>query len=154
MKHKKIISYVGLGALAFAFYFGFSTQASAFMGGSMTIEDRAVVQQTMFEEHAKILGISIDEIKNAWAQGQSFMELAKSKGFSQETIREKMKISGQEKMKAQLDYLVSKGIITQDQADKRLAFMKNKIEKMGDKAGEGKGKKAHNMMRGLGFGNL
>ena len=32
--------------------------------------------------------------------------------------------------------------------------MKNKIEKMGDKAGEGKGKKAHNMMRGLGFGNL
>jgi len=159
MKNKKVVSYVGLGALALAFYFGFSYPASAFMGGggnsfnNFTLEEKATMHQTMFDEQAKILGISSTEVKDAWSKGISFMELAKSKGISEETLKTKMKATAQEKMKAMLSSLVSKGVITQAQADARLSFMQNRLEKMGDKAGKGKGKKIGHMI-GMGFGGL
>lgn len=159
MKNKKIVSYVGLGALALAFYFGFTNPASAFMGGGgngfakFSIEERATMQATMFEEQAKLLGITVDEVKEAWSKGQSFMELAKAKGISEETLKAKMKVQAEARMQTELSNLVSKGVITQVQADARLTFMKDKITKMGDKAGKGKGKKIGHMM-GMGFGGF
>ncbi len=159
MKNKKIVSYVGLGALALAFYFGFTYPASAFMGGGgagfvkFTIEERATMQASMFEEQAKLLGISLNEVKESWSKGQNFMELAKAKGISEETLKAKMQVQAEERMKTELSNLVSKGVITQAQADARLTFMKDKITKMGDKAGKGKGKKIGHMM-GMGFGGF
>lgn len=160
MKNKKIVSYVGLGALALAFYFGFNSTASAFMGGGMgsnfsrlNIEERATLQANMFEEHAKLLGISSAEVKEAWSKGQNFMELAKAKGISEETLKAKMKVQAEERMKTELSSLVSKGVITEAQADARLTFMKDKLTKMADKAKNGKGKKIGHMM-GMGFGGF
>lgn len=160
MKNKKVLSYVGLGAFALAFYFGFTSPASAFLGNSgmgqfskFTVEEKANMHQTMFEEQAKLLGISVSEVKEAWSKGTSFMELAKSKGITEETLKAKMKATAQEKMKAELSTLVSKGVITQAQADARMTFMQARLEKMGDKAGKGKGKKIGHMM-GMGIGGL
>lgn len=154
MKHKKVFSYVGLGALALAFYFGFNYEAQAFFGPksmNVSIEERATMHQKMFEEQAKILGISVDEVKNAWAKGKTFMELAKEKGISEETLKAKMKTQAEIKMKEHLSSLVSKGVITQAQADARFEFMKEKISKMAEKAGKGQGKKIGHM---IGFGNF
>ncbi len=158
MKNKKIVSYVGLGALALAFYFGFTNPASAFMGGGagftkFSIEERATMQATMFEEHAKLLGISSAEVKEAWSKGQNFMELAKAKGISEDTLKAKMQVQAEERMKTELSSLVSKGVITEAQADARLTFMKDKLTKMADKAKNGKGKKIGHMM-GMGFGGF
>jgi len=159
MKNKKVLSYVGLGALALSFYFGFASPTSAFMGGAgngfakFTVEERATMQAIMFDEQAKILGISSAEVKEAWSKGTNFMELAKSKGLSEETLKAKMKIQAEVKMKEHLQALVSKGVITQAQADARLTFMKDKLTKMGDKAGKSKGKKIGHMM-GMGFGGF
>ena len=159
MKNKKVLSYVGLGALALSFYFGLASPTSAFMGGAgngfakFTVEERATMQATMFDEQAKILGISSAEVKEAWSKGTNFMELAKSKGISEETLKAKMKVIAEERMKIELSTLVSKGVITQAQADARLTFMKDKLTKMGEKAGKGKGKKIGHMI-GMGFGGF
>lgn len=159
MKHKKVLSYVGLGALALSFYFGFASPTSAFFMGEgkgfakLTAEEVATMQANMFEEQALILGISSSEVKEAWSKGINFIELAKSKGISEETLKEKMKVQAETKMKENLQSLVSKGIITQAQADARLNFMKDKMTKMGEKAGKGKGKKIGHMM-GMGLGNF
>jgi hypothetical protein len=160
MKNKKVLSYVGLGALALSFYFGFASPTSAFfMGGEgkgfskLTVEERATMQATMFDEQAKILGISSAEVKEAWSKGMNFMELAKSKGISEETLKAKMKVQAEVRMKEHLQALVSKGVITQAQADARLTFMKDKLTKMGEKAGKGKGKKIGHMI-GMGFGGF
>jgi hypothetical protein len=111
------------------------------------------MQQKMFEEHANLLGISVDEVKNAWASGTNFMDLAKSKGISEETLKAKMKSQAEARMQAELSNLVSKGVITQAQADARLTFMKDKFTKMGDKVEKGKGKKVGHMI-GFGFGGF
>jgi hypothetical protein len=160
MKQKKVLSYVGLGALALSFYLGFASPASAFLGkGGMshfskfTVEEKANMHQTMFEEQAKILGISSAEVKEAWSKGVGFMELAKSKGISEETLKAKMKAQAEVKMQEHLQALVSKGVITEAQADTRLTFMKDKLTKMAEKAGKGKGKKIGHMM-GMGIGGL
>lgn len=156
MKHKKALSYVGLGALAIAFYFGMNLEASAFFGGGeggmqMTSQERATLQQNMFSEHAAMLGMSVDEVKSAWAKGTNILELAKAKGISEADLQAKFKASALAKIKAELNGLVSQGIITQAQADARFEFVKTRTDKMGDKAGQGKGKKiGHMMMRGLG----
>lgn len=152
MKNKKVLSYVGLGALALAFYFGFNADASAFMGGmgkSLSLDERASMQEKMFQEQANLLGLSVDEVKNSWAKGQGFMELAKSKGISEATLKAKMQTQAEVKMKEHLASLVAKGVITESQAEARLNFMKEKLNKMGEKASKGKGKKIGHMI-GLG----
>ena len=154
MKHKKVLSYVGLGALALAFYFGFNYETQAFFGPksiNVSTEERATMQQKMFEEQAKILGISVDELKNSWSKGKTFMELAKEKGISEETLKAKMKTQAEAKMKEHLSSLVAKGVITQAQADARFEFMKEKLNKMAEKAGKGHGKKIGHM---IGLGNF
>lgn len=159
MKNQKVLSYVGLGALALAFYFGFTSPTQAFLGGAgnsfgkFTVEERATIQSNMFEQQAKLLGINASEVKEAWSKGINFMDLAKSKGISEESLKAKMQVLAEERMKTELSGLVSKDVITQAQADARLTFMKDKLSKMADKASKGKGKKIGHMM-GLGIGGL
>ncbi|HRH23052.1 MAG TPA: hypothetical protein PK295_00255 [Candidatus Magasanikbacteria bacterium] len=82
-------------------------------------------QTQMFTSQAELTGLSVDEIKEAWAQGKNLDELLTEKGIDPETIRAKMKTAHEEKMKEQIQSLVTKGVITQAQADKRIEFMKN-----------------------------
>jgi competence protein ComGC len=80
----------------------------------------------MFQNDADLLGISVEEVKNAWAEGKDLKTLAKEKGITEETLRSKMKASEEARMKEHLAGLVSSGKITQAQADTMLAEHKNR----------------------------
>jgi len=150
MKNKKLFAYalaltLGVGAL------GTASVASAhgffgMMGSQATPEEIASRHQSMFQAQANLLGVSVDEVKAAWAQGKTMLDLAKEKGISEETLQTKMKAQRTEQVKTQLQNLVSKGVITQAQADQRLQFMQSNQPQ----GGRG-GKMGMGMMRGLGF---
>ena len=93
----------------------------------------------MFQNEATILGISVDDVKAAWAQGKTFQEIITEKGLNQADITTRMKTQRDAQMKAQLQTLVDKGIITRAQADQRLTFMQNRPTK----GGMGRGMRMH-----------
>ncbi len=123
-----------------------------FMRGELgTPEEFVQRQSTLFTEQAALTGISVEEIKAAWAEGKGLQILLEEKGIDPSTIKEKMQAQIEEKMKERIQALVEKGVITQVQADTRLEFMKNhkpemremkqgagvKFEKRGSAAFEG-----------------
>lgn len=133
------------GALSMALLGVLSASAMGFHGmNAMTADEIATKHNTMFTEQASLIGATVDEVKNAWADGKNFEDLAKEKGVTQEQLQSKMKAKRDEQMKSQLTTLVSKGILTQAQADKRLAFMQAQSSKSG-KWGK------HGMGRGMGM---
>lgn len=126
---------LGLGLLGGAN----AASAHGFFPSKATPVEIATRQQAMFESQASLLGVSVDEIKAAWADGKSLSTLAAEKGVSEAALKEKMKAKRLTEMKTQLQTLVSQGVITQAQADKRSTFIQ---------AGPEKGKRGH---RGFGF---
>ncbi len=69
-----IIPTIGLGFLGMNV-----ASAHGFFGGfgSMVTSDQiATRQQNMFQNEAQLLGISIDEVKNAWAQGKTILQIS------------------------------------------------------------------------------
>lgn len=147
MTKKKILTYGSMLAIALFFGVGVS-QTNAFWGGSrISLDERVAMQQTMFDEQAKLLGLTVDEVKSAWANGQNIWELAKSKGITEEDLKAKMLALKETKIQEELKALVAKGVITQAQADARLNHMQTMKDKMTEKIGKGKGKgKAHGYM--------
>lgn len=106
-----------------------SASAMGFGGmgmGNLSADEVATRQTTMFQQQAKLIGATLDEVKQAWAEGKDFKTLAKEKGVTDAQLQAKMKTARDEQMKAHLTTLVSKGVITQSQADKRLATMATK----------------------------
>ena len=104
------------------------SSASAMSFGSMNMptlsaDEIATRQTQMFQEQATMLGLSIDDIKVAWASGKDLKTLATEKGISMDTVKQKMEAKRLEAQKATLSTLVTKGVITQAQADQRLATM-------------------------------
>lgn len=77
-------------------------------------------------EQASILGISVADMKTAWAEGKNIHDIAKEKGISDTDLRAKMQAQRQEQMKNYLQTLVSNGSITQAQADARLKFIQDR----------------------------
>src|SRR3989344_1945514 len=139
MTKKKILTYGSILAFSLVFSLG-ASQVSAFWGGNrISTEERVTMQTTMFEEQAKLLGLTTDEVKNAWANGQNIWELAKAKGITEEALKAKMQTLHQERITEELKALVDKGVITQAQADARLNHVKTMQDKMGDKFGKGNG---------------
>lgn len=129
-----LIPSIGLAVLTIS-------SASAMSFGSMNMptlsaDEIATRQTQMFQEQATMLGLSIDDIKAAWASGKDLKTLATEKGISMDTVKQKMEAKRLEAQKATLSTLVTKGVITQAQADQRLATMTAKKAK-GEK-GEGK----------------
>lgn len=93
--------------------------------------DQAAAQlQTRFESAAKMLGISVEDVKAAWAEGTSMQQLAKDKGVTADQLRARALEQHRVEAKTQLQSLVTKGIITQAQADARLKFMETQWKKM------------------------
>ncbi len=82
-----LFSMLGLTSLA-----GFAS-ANGFFGmfGNLTPDQIATNQQTMFQKQAAILGINIEDIKNAWAEGKTIKTLAEEKGITQEQLQTKIK---------------------------------------------------------------
>jgi hypothetical protein len=84
--------------------------------------------QTVFQDQANLLGISVDEVKNCWAQGKSIWQCAQDHGITQDQLQQKIKDARLAQLKSQMQTLVDKGIITQKQADQRLQWMQNKTQ--------------------------
>jgi hypothetical protein len=97
--------------------------------------------QAQFAREAKLLGVTEAEVKAAWAEGKGLMELAEQKGITKEDLAARIKAEAESQMKAQMDALVAKGIITRVQADARLAAMaKQEANFMVMKGDKGDGK--------------
>lgn len=132
----KLAAYAFLPALSLSLI-GTGVASAHGMFGSATPEEIATRQQQMFQHEADILGISVDDIKAAWAAGKSPQELAKEKGISQADIEARLKAAAEQKMKQQLQTLVDKGVITQAQADQRFATMRDRVGKGKGMGGKG-----------------
>lgn len=140
-----------LGALGLATLGVFSASAMGFGGmganSNLSADEIATRQTAMFAQQASLIGTSVDEVKTAWAEGKNLMTLAQEKGLTKEQVQAKMKTLRNEQMKTHLATLVTKGVITQAQADKRLSTMQTK---QAAKTG-GMGRGGHGGMMG-GFG--
>jgi hypothetical protein len=123
IKKLTIASMLGVSAL------GIMSASAMGMGGAMhnlTPDEIATRQTTMFQTQAAMLGTTVDEVKSAWASGKDLLTLAKEKGITQADLQKKMKAARDAQMKAELQTLVTKGVITQAQADARYTYMTTK----------------------------
>lgn len=126
---------VGLGILGAG-----AASAHGLMGGwNLSPEDLATRQQTVFQHEAQILGVSIDEVKDAWAQGKTIKDLASEKGVTQDQLQARIKEARLKEMKTRLQTLVDKGVITQAQADQRYSVTQTMIETKKGKGGRMRG---------------
>ncbi len=75
-----------------------------------------------FTRDAQTLGVSVEEIKNAWAEGKNLMTLAQEKGIDTETLRTRIKATREADMKIRLDEKVAQGKITRAQADEKITL--------------------------------
>lgn len=98
---------------------------------------------TRITADATMLGISVDEMKTAWSQGKTLQEVATEKGITQDQLKAKLKAAQETKQKDALQALVTKGYLTQAQADARLAAMKTRQAEAQTKRGNG------SMMKGM-----
>jgi hypothetical protein len=126
-----VIGFAGLAGISFASAHG----GFGWLGGSFDPEKFAEGQQTMFARQAEMLGIDVNKIKNYWAEGKNFKEIADAENITAKQLQEKMKQARAEDMKTQMQTLVDKDIITQAQADSRLKVMEEKIANGGWKHG-------------------
>jgi hypothetical protein len=114
---------VSLGVLTFAGAGIVSAHGGGFGGWGFSSdwipEDIASRFESMFEQKAEFLGISVDDFKSKWAEGKNFMQIAEEAGVTQEQLQERVQQARQEQLRAQLNALVGQGIISQEQADQR-----------------------------------
>ncbi len=134
---KKYFSFAVVPILTLALLGAGTASAHGMLGfgqAAQNPEQFASQRQAMFQKEAELLGVSVDEVKNAWAAGKTLEQLAQEKGITKDQLKTKMQELRNKELSAQLQALVSKGVITQAQADARLQFMKNHQQ-------EGKGKR-------------
>jgi len=101
-------------------------------GPNMDPTQAAQQQADMFQKQADLLGVSVDDVKNAWAKGETIWQLAQEKGITQQQLQQKMQDQRKQQIQTMLQAMVSNGVITQAQADQRLQYMEQH-------AGEGNG---------------
>ncbi len=153
MKHR----WIGAGTLATLLGLGIfgATAVSAHgmmgmgffgIGSTATPDEIATRQQTMFNQEAEVTGLSVDDIKNAWAQGKGLQQLMTEHNITPEQVQARVKDAQLAQLKTTLAALVSKGIITQAQADARLQFVQNQKPPTRGMLRGGRGP------RGFGFG--
>ena len=82
-------------------------------------EDTAEHKSVMFEQKAALFGLSVEEMKSAWAEGKNFHELAEEAGLTKEELKIRMKEKMEARMAEHLQALVDEGVITQEEADQR-----------------------------------
>ncbi len=126
MKHK-IAAYVLTPIMSLGLLGAGVVSAHGFFSPNANPDDVASHQNAMFERKANLLGVSVDEVKDAWSNGKTMQDLAEEKGISADQLREKMKQAAQTEMSAHLKVLVDKGVITQAQADARLKAIESHV---------------------------
>ena len=87
---KKLLTYSILSLSLFSLVgIGLASAHGHFMRFSdVSPEEITQGQEAMFERKAEVLGISVDEFKNAWAQGKNFAEIAEEYGISHEDLQQ------------------------------------------------------------------
>lgn len=88
---------------------------------------------TMFENLAQILGISVEKVKNYWAEGKSIKEIMEAENINKEDVQKRIQQRELEQLRERLQKMVEKGIITQEQADKRYQTMQKWMEERGSR---------------------
>jgi len=155
--NKKLLAFTTIPALglsllgmtaASAHGMGFGGMGMGMMSASLSPDDIATRQKTLFDSQAQLLGVSVDDVKAAWASGKSLAQLAKDKGISDADIQKRMADARTAQLNTQLKALVDKGIITQAQADQRLTFMKAQETNNNPKSK----RNGRGMRRGMGMG--
>lgn len=138
---KKLFIYSVLPVLGLSFLSVNFAFAHGGFGGfdNLTQDQVAERQQNMFQREADILGISVDEVKNAWADGKTVKQLMDEKGIDPTQIQQRMKDAHSQQMKKHLQILVDKNIITQAQSDNRLQTMQSSIQSGAKKGRMGMG---------------
>jgi hypothetical protein len=129
------LSIVAFGAIS-ASAMGFGGGFAGMSGTALTADEIATRHTTLFTQQASMIGASVDEVKNAWASGKDFATLAKEKGITAEQLAVKLQAQRTTQMKDHLATLVSKGVITQAQADARLTFVQNNQNTKGHMGGK------------------
>ncbi len=95
-----------------------ATPAPAWGGGRMGrgVADRTgygPMHEYMQAELAEQLGVTVDELNAAHAEGKTFWQIAEEKGFTVEQAQQMMTVA----RNAALDAMVADGTLTQEQAD-------------------------------------
>lgn len=149
---KKYATYSILPLAALALFVSTSASAHGF-GWSKNIdpEELATRQQEMWQDQADLLGTTVDTVKNAWAQGKNMKELAEELGLDETELQAKIKAARQTEMKSHLQTLVTKGVITQAQADQRFAYMEKQAQNAPTGQGMGRGGRHGGGMGGFGW---
>lgn len=127
--NKKYLAYTILPALALVLAGTGVASAHGWFGGfgNATPEEIAQHQETMFQSKAGLFGISADELKDYWAEGKNFEEIAEAEGIAQEQLQERMAEDRKEQMRNQIQAMVDNGVISQEQADQRLQFTEERM---------------------------
>lgn len=132
---KKIFAFTILAVSILGILMANPVEAKGFAFGKfwsfnkINLNDWAQRVEKMFENWARLLQISVEKVKNYWSEGKTIKEIMEIENISQEDIQKRMNEMRLEELKSQLQKLVEKGVITQEQANKRLEFMKKQIEK-------------------------
>jgi hypothetical protein len=106
-------------------------------------------QEDRFAQEAAVLGISIEQVKDFWAQGKSPRDIIDELKLDETAIQSRMQAERQANMKTHVQALVDQGVITQAQADQRLEYIQNNEGKFTGR-GEGIGRHGGGM-RGMGM---
>jgi len=129
---KKFIGYAILPVMALTLLSAGVVSAHGWFGfGNATPEEIADRQESIFEKKADILGLSVDQVKNFWAQGKTFQEIVSESGITEEQLQERMKESKMVRIQEKIQTLVDQGVIDQAQADQRLKVITERIESGG-----------------------
>ena len=149
MKHK-LLAYSFAPALALGLLGPVIASAHGMFGGfdamNTTPDQVATRMQTVFQNEATMLGVSVDDVKNGWAQGKGIAQIAQDHGITQDQLAQKIKDARAADLKSQMQALVTKGIITQQQADQRMQALQNQNVQNNKKGG------MRGVMRGRGMG--
>jgi len=131
--NKKYLAYTIVPAIAVVLLGAGVASAHGWFGGLGFGSPEEITERMegMFQENADILGISIDEIKNAWSEGKTFREIAEEQGITQEELQERMRGERREQVQNRLQLLVDNGVITQEQANQRFQMMEERCENGG-----------------------
>ncbi len=142
-------------AMAVALLVGAGTASAHGMfggGEDLTPEQRAEKASLMFERKAEMLGLDVNVVKEAWAEGKNFRELAEEQGIDMAELKEKMQAERKARQQERLQNLVEAGVITQEQANLRLERMQEKMTERAENGDDFAGKRGgRGMHKGFKF---
>lgn len=131
VQNKKIFLFSLLVLMSlFSFIFLPSLSEARMMRNIINVDPEIYSQQlqSKFEYWSQISGIDINKIKNYWAQGKTFREMSVLEKVDLNKVQEKNREYRLSQLRTNLQELVNKGIITQEQANQRLEFYRKKLE--------------------------